>query len=75
MNVGSSARWVFRLGPQHLYPFFQPLHPFISEPKDRNMDQLVPVFLQGTDLYSSCFPPVLSIDAFFPVLMQTVLPL
>lgn len=36
VSVGSSTRCVFRLGPQHLYSFFKPLHPFISEPKDRN---------------------------------------
>lgn len=56
MSVGSSAGWIFGLGPQHLYPFFQPLHPFISEPRDRNMDQLVPTILHGMDLHSSSFP-------------------
>lgn len=66
MSVGSSAGWVFRLGPQHLYPFFQPLHPFISEPRDRNMDQLVPIFLHVTDLYSSVL---------FPIVMQIFLTL
>lgn len=58
MSVGSSAGWVFRLGPQHLYPFFQSLHPFISEPRDRNMDEdeLVHIILHGMDLYYSSLP-------------------
>lgn len=66
MRVGSSAGWVFRLGPQHLYPFFQSLHPFISEPRDRNMDQLFPIILHGMDLYSSSFP----LMVFFGVFSQ-----